>query len=121
MPTRTRLRAKALTSAPDERGILERRELTDTFSAPALSPPPASATERMPPATQKRNVEQPRHRRTTPARIAVRACGDVVEDELIGARVAMSAREFQDVACDAMVADSARPLRPGRRVRRDRG
>src|ERR1700719_5429966 len=102
------LGAKALTQVPDERRILERWGVDGHFLGAGIEHRLGIGHRADAAGDAKRNVEQARH---APHPLPVhgsplRARGDVVEDELIGARVAIARGELQDVACDAMVAEA---------------
>ncbi len=98
----------ARASASMRPGFARAGEFTEIFSAPALSMASASATERMPPATQNGMSSTARHAAHPVAihRSAFRARGDVVEHELVRAFVAIARGELEDVAHDAVIAEA---------------
>ena len=97
-------------------------ELIETLSAPASRQAAAWSRVRMPPATAK-GMSMTRGDPPHPVEVEAAALGagaDVVEDQLVGALVAIAQRVLDDVADVAMVAeldaldDPAVPARRGR-------
>jgi hypothetical protein len=74
MPTTMHCDPKRLASASISEGSDKAGELTEIFSAPAFNTSSASATLRMPPATQK-GMSSTRATRETHARSTVRSSG----------------------------------------------
>ncbi len=108
MPTTTHCAPNRSLKASIRSGSDSAGEFTEIFSAPASRTASASATERMPPATQKGMSSTPRDA-ADPGAVdgaAVRARGDVVEHELVRALVAVARGEFEDVADHPVVAEA---------------
>ena len=108
MPTTTHCEPKRALKALIRSGSARAGELIEIFSAPALSTASASATERMPPATQK-GMSSTRATLVHPGavhRAALGAGGDVIEHQLVRAFVAIARGELEDVAHDLVIAEA---------------
>ncbi len=107
MPTTTHCEPNRAASASMRPGSARAGELTEIFSAPALSTCLGIGDGADAAGHAERNVEHSRDA-ADPFAIhgtAFRAGGDVVEHELIRAFVAIACGELQDVADDAVVAE----------------
>ena len=107
MPSTTHCRPNAAASSAISSGRCSAGELTLTLSAPADSTARAVSTIADPARDREGNVDHRGHP-LDPAEVeaaAVGAGGDVVEDQLVGALVAIAQRMIDDVADVAMVAE----------------
>src|SRR5437660_1777379 len=102
------LGAKTPAQIPDESRVLQRRGVDGHFLGAGVEHLLGVGHRADAAGNAERYVEEARHApHPSPIhRAALRACGDVVEDELIGAGVAIARREVQDVPGNAMVAEA---------------